>query len=378
LGKTDVVPQLIALHMPGGSRFVDELKRAWDDGDAVLPVDTRLPAESVSLLLKSMGAAYLVDAEGIRHELADALPAEPGDALVVATSGSTGEPKGVVLTHEAVTASASLTSTRLGVTNNDHWLACLPLSHIGGLSVITRALHIGSQLTVHPEFNVDAVMTAARNGANYVSLVPTALQRIDATVFKTVLLGGSAPPSERPANAVITYGSTETGSGIVYDCEPLDGVELMLDQNGQLLIKSPTLLRCYRDGTDPRTPNGWYPSGDAASFDADKSLHVHGRMTEVINSGGEKVWPVAVEQALKTHASINEALVYGETESEWGQIVVARIELKAGAEPPTLEAVREHVKQTLPPYYAPKRANVVERLARTSNGKVDRRESARN
>ena len=84
-------------------------------------------------------------------------PVEPGDALVVATSGSTGEPKGVVLTHDAVAASAEATSRRLGVTDDDHWLACLPLSHVGGLSVVTRALHVGTRLTVLPGFDARRV-----------------------------------------------------------------------------------------------------------------------------------------------------------------------------------------------------------------------------
>src|SRR5437879_3032321 len=143
-------------------------------------------------------------------------PVEDGDALVVATSGTTGEPKGVVLTHDAVEASARATSDRLAVDPaRDTWLSYLPLAHIGGLSVVTRALVTGTPLT----FDVEA-------GATLVSLVPTQLRRLDARAFRTIVLGGAAPPEDRPANCVVTYGMTETGSGVVYDGVPLAGVQV--------------------------------------------------------------------------------------------------------------------------------------------------------
>ena len=210
--------ELVALDLPGGTRFVDELQRAWDAGDAVLPVDQRLPMHQRDALVATMGATSVVTSSDRVHT-GVGRPVEVGDALVVATSGSTGEPKGVVLTHDAVAASSAATSARLNVTSDDHWLACLPLSHVGGLSVVCRALHTGTRLTVLPGFEVDAVESS---GATLVSLVSTALQRIDAFLFRTIVLGGSRPPDDRPPNTVTTYGMTETGSGVVYDRRPLD------------------------------------------------------------------------------------------------------------------------------------------------------------
>ncbi|MFA9565189.1 MAG: AMP-binding protein, partial [Acidimicrobiales bacterium] len=132
--------RLVALAMPAGEEFVTELRRSWDRGDAVLPVDPRLPAPARDRLLDALRPDRVVEL-GASHRRAGGQPVEPGDALVVATSGTTGDPKGVVLTHDAVAASARATSERLSSDpSRDRWLACLPLAHVGGLSVITRAL----------------------------------------------------------------------------------------------------------------------------------------------------------------------------------------------------------------------------------------------
>ena len=119
------------------------------------------------------------------------------------------------------------TSDRLGVDPSRHaWVACLPLAHVGGLSVVTRALLTGTPLTVLPGFDADAVEALGRaEKATHLSLVPAALRRLDPALFTRILLGGSRPPGDLPANVVVTYGMTETGSGVVYDGVPLDDVE---------------------------------------------------------------------------------------------------------------------------------------------------------
>src|SRR5688500_6649126 len=171
---------------------------------------------------------------------------EDGDAVVVATSGTTGEPKGVVHTHESLRAAASITSARLGVdAASDVWLAALPLAHIGGMSVVVRALLTGTRLT----FDADDA------SATLVSLVPTQLLRMNVSRFRNVSLGGTAPPDDPPANCIITYGITETGAGCVYDGLPLEGVSVR-EVDGELWVRGPMLLRCYRDGVDPKTPEG--------------------------------------------------------------------------------------------------------------------------
>ena len=169
-----------------------------------------------------------------------------------------------MLTHDALVASARATSARLDVdTATDRWLACLPLAHIGGLSVVTRALLTGTALTVQPSFDPGAVEAATRAGATLVSLVPTMLNRVDASGFRRVLLGGAPPLGPRPENVVATYGLTETGSGVVYDGVALDGVDVRVGDDGEIFVRGPMLLRCYRDGTDPKDGDGWFATGDA-------------------------------------------------------------------------------------------------------------------
>jgi O-succinylbenzoic acid--CoA ligase len=367
--------------------FVDALRAVWDTGDAAAPLDPRLPAVARRELLRALRPSRVVGSDGEHHTLPDGLPVEEGDALVVATSGSSGAPKGVVLTHDALGASARATSDRLGIDpGRHHWLACLPLAHVGGLSVVTRALLTGTPLTVLPGFDADAVERIGRSGdATHVSLVATALRRLDPAVFLGILLGGSAPPDVIAPNVVVTYGMTETGSGVVYDGVPLADVEVAIahfDRNGgadgdpgEILLRGPMLMRCYRDGETGRVrgPDGtatWLATGDAGFLTATGTLAVSGRLAEVITTGGEKVWPVAVEQILAGHRGVAEVAVWKRPDAHWGERVVAWI-VPAQA-PPDPDDLRELVATTLAAWAAPKEIVFVTELPRTGSGKVRR------
>lgn len=345
--------RLIALDLPGGPEFVTELQRIWAAGNAAFPIDQRLPHAAKEELCSAMRVGESVS---------------PGDALLLSTSGSTGTPKGVLLTHDAVAASAEATSSRLGVKSNDHWLACLPLSHVGGLSVVTRSLHLGTDLTVLPGFDAEAV---DESSATLISLVPTALPRIDTGRFRTIVLGGSHPPADRPANTVTTYGMTETGSGVVYEGIPLDGVEVRIDDSDEIWLRGPMLLREYRDGSNPLDGSGWLATGDIGRWLGDGRLHVDGRSSDLIITGGENVWPESVEAILYSHPDIAEVMVRGVNDGEWGQLVEALVVPRPMTQP-TLKSIRDFVKQTHPAFMAPKRLEIVPTLPRTAIGKVRR------
>jgi O-succinylbenzoic acid--CoA ligase len=241
------------------------------------------------------------------------------------------------------------------------------------LSVVFRALLTGTELTVHPGFDADAVTSS---GASLVSLVVTAMRRIDPSIFRTIVLGGSRPPADRPANSVATYGMTETGSGVVYDRVPLDGIEVRI-VDGEVHLRGPALLRCYRDGTDPKLPDGWFPTGDLGELGADGRLDVFGRRDDLIITGGENVWPEAVEDVLRTHPDVADVAVYGRDDEEWGQVVVAAVVPADRRRPPTLDALRAHAKDQLPAFCAPRRVVVRLELPRTTLGKLERVELLR-
>ena len=357
------MPRLLAIALPTGPGFVRELTEAWANGDAVLPVDPRLPLPAVGALLGALRPAVLVDETGEHQLLADPLPTQEGDALVVATSGTTGAPKGVVLTHEAVRASAEASSARLEVDPaRDAWLALLPVAHVGGLSVVTRALATNTPLLFDEE----------ERPATLVSVVPTQANRLDLGRYRAVLVGGSADWRDRPPNVIRTYGLTETGSGVAYDGRPLDGVEVRADETGQLHVRGPMLLRGYRDGVDPKDPAGWLATGDAGRVAADGTVHVDGRIGDVIVTGGEKVWPTPVEEALRALPGVADVAVAGRPDDEWGQRVVAWVVPADPSAPPSLDELRAAVRATLPAYAAPRGVVLVSELPRTSLGKIRR------
>ena len=369
--------RLIAIALPVGPGFVAELDAAFDDGDAVLPVDVRLGDEARTALLAAMAPAVLVARPGERIALEGAQPVEEGDALVVATSGTTGGPKGVVLTHEAVAASARATSVRLGVDpGRDRWWACLPVAHIGGLSVVLRSRAEKVPLDAGP-FSEKGAAAALGRGATLVSLVPTALRRLEPEIaagFRRIVLGGQAPPEALPANVVTTYGLTETGSGVVYDGLPLEGVEVRVEPDrSEIELRGPMLLRAYRDGSDPKSSDGWFATGDAGALGTDGRLSVRGRLGELVISGGENVWPSAVEPLVEAHPSVREAAIGGRRDPEWGErvtaYVVAAVPVDAAA---LLAEVRELVRNGLAGFAAPRQLVLVDELPRTAIGKIRR------
>ncbi len=378
------VNELVAIDLPG-AELVSAVLAAWDAGDAVIPLGTRHPSEHKQQIIDAAMPTSLIDRAG-RHTLGSGQEVEPGDAVVIATSGTTGTPKAAVHTWEAIETAAFMTSAGAASTPESKWLACLPLNHVGGFSVITRALTTGAELEVHDQFVAAAVEEAPDRGATHVSLVPAAMHRIDASRWERILLGGSAIPADRPANSIATYGMTETFGGVVYDGLPLNGVSIRIiapsgfadrettgGDAGTIEISSPTLMRGYRHpGGTVSTPQ-WFPTADLGSLDAETGmLTVFGRSDDLINSGAEKVWPADVERCLKALTSVADAAVLGVPDPQWGQAVAAVVVPGDKRNPPSLEMLRSAVRETMPAHAAPKFLALTDEIPRTSLGKPAR------
>lgn len=365
--------ELIAVIAEGDLRFVDTMRRIWDDGDAFLPVDPRLPGPARERLFEALRPAAVVDPDGERHALAGGEPVEDGDAAVIATSGSTGVPKGAVHTHTTLAAMCEATNAGIGVDpERDRWLCSLPLAHVAGLSVVLRSLHNGTPFEILPTFSVEACEAAARErGCTLTTLVPTALVRIDASLYRRIVVGAAPPPDMLPDNVLVSYGMTESGSAVAYDGLPLPGVELRV-VDGEIHVRGPMLLRAYRDGRDPKDADGWFATGDGGELDADGRLVVHGRTGEMINTGGEKVWPVEVEQVLALHPAVADVAVIGRPHPEWGATVTAVVVPTDPAAPPTLDELRTHCREHLHPWAAPRGLELTDALPKTLLGKIQR------
>lgn len=370
--------RLVALDLPGGPAFTEALQRTWAAGDAVAVVPPDLPPAARASWLAEVRPHVVVGADGAAPADSSAPELDPGDALVVTTSGSTGVPKVLVHTERSLRAHAAAVHRRLGVDPAaDRWLACLPLHHLGGFGVVARAVLDGVGVDVLPRFDAAAVAAAPEAlGATLVSLVATALDRVDPAPYRWVVLGGSADHADRPANVVRTYGATETGGGVVYDGEPLDGVEVRVGATGTIEVRSPTLARGRRspDGAVATLADrdGWFATGDLGALDADGRLVVHGRGDHLIITGGENVWPEVVEARLRAHPAVADALVQGAPDPAWGQRVVASIVPADASAPPTLDALRAHVREALPVAAAPRELRLVATLPRTALGKLVR------
>lgn len=363
------VTRLVALDLPAGDSFVAALNDAWSHGHVVLPLDQRMPVGTRRRLAAELGADEIVGVSGrdkVTDQTNDLVALQSDDAIVIATSGTSGRPKGVIHTHASLRAHAVVVGERLGLSAEDHWWLCLPPAHIGGFGVVSRSMHFGSRLSVAPPVDASAIADAVSRGANRTSVVPTLLARHDFGAFMTVLVGGSRSAS-LPENAVSTYGLTESCGGVVYDGVPLGGIDLRIVE-GEIQLRSPTLARSYRHGP-LNLSDGWLRTGDLGQH-RDGRLVVEGRGDDMIITGGYKVWPHVVEQRLREHPLVADVVVRGVPDAEWGSLVCAWAVPRTRTHAPTLDMLRGHVKESLAEYCAPRRLVLVDDIPRSTIGKV--------
>jgi O-succinylbenzoic acid--CoA ligase len=380
---------LVAVTLPPGPGWLELVRDVWAAGAAVLPIDPRLPrAETAELLRLARPTVLISDpaGEGTGRRLEDGVPADPGVALVVHTSGTAGMPKLVQFERRAIDAAVAASAFALEATPRDRWICCLPLAHVGGMLVLLRGVLLDAPVSVHPVF--DPRLVGAKQDAAFISIVPTMLGRlleaeIDLTGFRGILVGGahlSPDLRERAARVgapvVETYGLTESCGGVVYNGRALPGVEMRINANGGIELRGPMLMRGYRFD-DPATSaafteDGWLQPGDAGEIDAEGRLHVVGRIDDLINTGGEKVWPHEVEVALREHPKVAEVGVGGRQDPEWGQRVVAFVVPADPAEPPDLDELRAFAASRIARHKMPRELVLVDELPRTFSGKLRR------
>ena len=374
---------LVAVCLPPGPRWLDALRAAWDAGAAVLPVDARVTAAEAAAVLARARPTAVLDRDGWRR-VPGGVPVASGIALVVATSGTAGEPRLVELSGAAIEAAVRASAAALQATPSDPWLACLPPAHIGGALVLFRSLVLGAPVTVTRAFSLRIFDAPGR--WRFTSLVPTQVHRLlesgrDLSGFSAILVGGAALNDEAAARAarafvplVPTYGLTESCGGVVYAGRPLVGVEVRIG-GGEVLLRGPTLMRGYRfneERTASVLRDGWLHTGDAGELSSSGEVRVHGRMADVINTGGEKVWPAEVESALATHPEVRAVAVRGSPDPEWGERVVAYVVPYRRGASLILESLREHAAQRIARYKLPRELVEVDRLPTTAAGKVRR------
>lgn len=427
----------LAVLLPPSLAYVALVHAALRLRLAIVPLNHRLtPYELAELLRASRPLLFLHDgSEKARAVLSlvgnlSALAIDPADppagparapqlrypladiAAILFTSGTTGRPKGAMLSRGNLFYSALLSAENLGHLPGDRWLIVLPLFHVGGLSILFRAVLFGASVLLLERFDEERVLAALQGGGvTLASFVAVMLHRILAAAgtsriphqLRAALLGGGPIPPDlltaahmRGLPVVPTYGLTETASQVVtlspdeaasrpgVAGRPLfltevrvvgeDGRPLPPGMPGEIIVSGPTVFQGYfRDpaATAAALREGWLHTGDIGVLDADGYLRVLDRRSDLIVTGGENVYPAEVEAALEAHPAVAEAGVYGLPDPVWGQQVAAWVVLRPGlqAEP---EELLSFLRARLAAYKLPRRIRFASRLPRTASGKLRR------
>ncbi len=420
----------VAVLMPNRAEYVFAIHALARLGATLVLLNTRLTGEEIRWQVEKAGCSHLIDADetrlaaqALKLEALDLIPADSlasGSAdeflsgtidldavqSIVFTSGTTGRPKGAMLTFGNQFWSATASAFRLGTLPEDRWLLCMPLYHVGGQAIVLRCALYGTTVVLHSGFDAAAVHDAIQTqGVTLVSLVPTTLYRLlDAypnrpmpPALRLILLGGAAATPllvERCAAAGIplatSYGLTEACSQVATlqpNMTPLKpgcvgkpltftsarvvderGADVPTGGYGEVVVRGPTVMTGYLD--QPPT-NGTIHTGDIGYFDADGDLWIVQRRSDLIVSGGENVYPAEVEAVLRGYPDVADVCVVGLPSEEWGQQVAAAIVPRAGAAPDA-SALLTYARARLAGYKVPRLIRFFDSLPQTASGKVHR------
>lgn len=406
-----------AVAVPLNSRLsVDE--QAWqmaDSGAKLLVCDQSFLSQG--RLVREKCSAPLLSAEEVKHLPDRPAPLCPDIHLndpctIIYTSGTTGHPKGVVLSYGNHWWSAAGSMLNLGLSVDDKWLACVPLFHVSGLSILMKNVIYGMPVVLQQKFRPQSVNEAiCRNGVTVVSVVENMLIRMLDCLeenrypesFRCMLLGGGPAPlpvlnrcKEKGIPVYQTYGLTETASQIVtlppeYMLAKLGsagkplfpaqikivekGKELAANQEGEILVKGANVTSGYlnrREITEKVFHNGWFHTGDIGFLDKDGFLYVLDRRKDLIISGGENIYPAEIEAVLIEHPDVEEAGVIGVKDERWGQVPVAFVKMR-GCRPLSEKAILAFCQKKLAGYKVPKRVVEIDKMPRNASRKLLRR-----
>lgn len=327
---------------------------------------------------------------------------------IIHTSGTSGIPKGAMLTYGNFLHSAMASAYRLGTMPDDLWLCCLPLYHVGGLSIILRACLYGIGIDLMERFDLETINhKLSTEPITLVSLVPTMLYRLlehgtpeKWSKLRFVLLGGAAATQDLidKANAAgvrvaTTYGMTEAASQVATmlpdDLKPgsvgkpliftqvrvvdENGADQATGEYGEVIVQSPTVMQGYygnAEATARTLRDRWLHTGDIGYLDEDGDLFIVQRRTDLIVSGGENVYPAEVEAVIRRHPAVKDVAVVGVADAEWGQRVAAVI---VAQDTVTGDAIQQYCRQHVAGYKIPRTVKFVDALPQTASGKIERK-----
>ncbi|MFL5862932.1 MAG: AMP-binding protein [Solirubrobacteraceae bacterium] len=375
--------QRVALALPS-EELVVALHACLLIGAVAVPIDLRLTETERAHRIAHAELVLEALPQGAGPARPEPRPIEPdASATLMFTSGTTAGPKPVALTYDNWLWNAVGSALALGLDPAERWLCPMPLAHVGGLSIQIRSAVYATTVLLHDRFDaqraLDALMDPAQR-VTLVSLVPTMLSRLldaglrEPPALRRVLLGGGpialslltrAHHAQVPVSP--SYGMTEACSQIATDGVPLLGTELRIAGDGEVLVRGRTVA------ADALGPDGWLHTGDLGALDDGGRLVIAGRKADTIVTGGENVAPVEVEAVLLEHPAVRDAAVFGRSDPEWGEAIIAQVVLAIGADVPA-EALRAHCVQRLAPFKVPKRFEPVAAVPRGTTGKLLRRE----
>ncbi len=362
------------------------------------------------------GATLLSKLPEANVPLRDQIDLNAAQAILY-TSGTTGQPKGAIITYGMQWWNAVGSALNLGHNPDDRWLACLPFFHIGGLSILIRSIIYGISVIALEKFDAQVVNKAIQaDSVTIISVVAVMLQRmlpaLDASendarypsTLRCVLLGGGPAPrplledcAQRNIPVVQTYGLTESCSQAVTLAPtdalrklgsaglPLlpvqlrimrDGHPVPANESGEIYLSGPTITPGYVGRSEANAKafhDGWFATGDIGYLDDEGYLYVQDRRSDLIISGGENVYPAEIESVLLTHPAVEEVGVCGQDDPQWGQVPIAFAHLYAGSST-SAEDLLSYARHHLAGYKQPRAIYITGQLPRNSSGKLVRRE----